>query len=82
MEHPEIRKLLGVSADASSEEILRKLMQAHSPVLGRVACGNCGGAVQRREGVDSVECHWCGTTVEFGYADLPTQEQKPPGDEG
>ncbi len=81
LEHPEIRKLMGVSPEASSEEIRRKLMQSRSPVLGRVDCGNCGGAVQQREGVDTVECHWCGSTVEFGYAELPTQEQKPLGDE-
>ncbi len=57
LEHPEIRKLMGVSPEASSEEIRRKLMQSRSPVLGRVDCGNCGGAVQQREGVDTVECH-------------------------
>ena len=73
LENPDIRLLLGLAEDAGSEEILRRLMNVRSPVTGRVDCPHCGGALQQREGVESVECHWCGKTVEFELAQSPTQ---------
>ena len=65
LETEEIRAVLGLPEEADAATITQRIAQERAPVVGQRACPACGGMVNQREGVDHVDCHWCGETVQM-----------------
>ena len=65
LETEEIRTVLGLPEDADESAIALRLAQERARVVAQRPCPGCGGMVNQREGVDQVDCHWCGETVQM-----------------
>jgi len=65
----ELKAVLGLSEDASEEDVVQRILRERAPVLDSVPCPECAGMVNQREGLVEVGCHWCGATVVFDVGD-------------
>jgi len=65
LDSAELKTLLGLSGDASEEDIVQRILWERAPLVDQLPCPECGGMVNQREGMEDVDCHWCGATVAF-----------------
>jgi hypothetical protein len=65
VETDEVRAVLGLPEDADQSAITQRLAQERARVVAQRPCPGCGGMVNQREGVEEVDCHWCGETVQM-----------------